>query len=111
MALASAGASCSITHLTISTRHCAHEQWPAAGRINGHGYDGQLFVTLVGCAERFEAHLSEYCTDFRPIRYTYELLRCIYAKDIAIIVMMTETTDNRQTDNTDCFTHWHMYMG
>ena len=100
MALASAGASCSI-HLTISTRHCVHEQWPAVDRINGHGYDDQqkaLFVTLVGCAERFEAHLSEYCTDFRLIRYTYELLRCIYAKDIAIIVMMTETTDNRQTD-------------
>ena len=66
--------------------------WSAVGKVNGRGYECQqktLLVTLMGRAERFEAHSNHVFADFNWLR-----LPVAQCQDLAIfMVVMTNKTN------------------
>ena len=57
---------------------CVHEQktWPAVGKVNGHGYDGQQLHTICDSVKRFEAFWVSF-SPLQLVHYAYNLLRCL----------------------------------
>ena len=83
-----------------ATSTCAHGQkthglqWARSMGVATMANNYMLFVTLMGCAEWFEACLGEFFIDF--IRYTYDLLSCLHVGRSGNFSVNDRQTEDRQ---------------
>ena len=80
-------------HLRTPGQLCAlaESTWPAVGRIDNHGQQNALFVTLVG---RTKGILKPVFTDFDGF-ICLQVAQMPRSRDVAIFMVMI--TDDRQT--------------
>ena len=78
----------------------AESTWPAVGTVDRHGQQNVLFVTLVGCAKRFQTYWSQFFAKFDGF---IELLRCLHLEVWRFSCWQQQTTMTK-TDKNNCFT-------